>query len=223
MTAPRGSSLVLPLVNLDTTGTDLHPATGLLFGGDGGHVEVTTLAGLPVVDTRRDAWIATEGARRFNVTNVVNTPVAAQSGFTDTTPTLLLRQLASSRRIVFRSLEIGLTSGGGGNQLRAIIAIDTADRFSAGGTTHTPVNLNEESATASAVTAFLSNPTVTAAGAGTRYVNNIVSGNPNGGNIMIDYNDGIFLGTTSSFLAYVFTISGGVPSIFFNATWEEIT
>jgi hypothetical protein len=218
----NGTSLVLPVYDFDLGASfDLHPATGLIFGDSGGSVLVSTSAGLPSINTRRDGFIAANAGRRFTTTNVFGTPVTGQIGFTDTTPTFLLRQSASTKRVVLRTINLGLAAGAGGS-FRVAIVIDTADRFSAGGTSLTPENTNTGSATPSAVTAFLLNPTATAAGVGTRPISHVAASASNGTNITFNFGDGVLIGTTGSLLVYATSMIASAPSLFFTFEWEEI-
>jgi len=193
------------------------------MNGTGQGISTAPTLIVPELVSRRNAFNATRFGRRFVVTDQTpNAPVTAQVGFLATTPTFLLRQVLSTRKIIFRSFSISLLANAGGAALRVIVALDTADRFSAGGTAVTPQNLNEESATASALTSFLVNPTATAAGAGTRYITHIGTPTTAGVNLLVDYSDGVFLGTTGAILIYCFVTVGTAPSIFYTCEFEEI-
>lgn len=219
----RGSALTLPVFDFDTgVGIEDRPATGLIFGDSGGSVPVTTLDGLPSINTRRDGFIAANAGRRFSATNpTLGSPITGQIGFAATTPTFLLRQSAATRRIVLRTINLGLAAGAGGS-FRVAVVIDTADRFSAGGTSVTPQNMNTGSAIASAVTGFLINPTATAAGAGTRIISTISGPVANGTNISVNFSDGLLIGTTGSLLVYATSTAASAPSLLFTFEWEEI-
>ena len=134
----------------------------------------------------------------------------------------MLRQAATAVRVILRNFTIFVTNTPT-DDVRVTVTIDTADRFSAGGGSHTPQNTNEESATASGITSFLSNPTATAAGAGTRYLVNGLIDNVATTRISIDLKDGVLLSTTSSLLVYVFGNGGATPAdVFWVAEWEEV-
>jgi len=174
------------------------------------------------VAARRDAYDASLRGRRFIATNLINTPIALPTALLATTPTLMLRLSGASRRVVFRSIIISLTSVGGGDQLRTIVVPDTTDRWVSGGTLHPPYSMNEESSVASAVTGFYSNPTASAAGAGVRLGTHMASLNSVGLPFGINYGDGFILGKTSSLLFYVFTTTTPAANAFFTAEWDEV-
>ena len=219
----NGTSLVLPVYDFDLGASfDFKPATGLIFGDAGGSVLVSTLAGLPAINTRRDGFIAANAGRRFTATNpVFGTPITGQIGFLDTTPTFLLRQAASTKRVVLRTINLGLAAGAGGS-FRVAIVIDTVDRFFAGGTGVTPENTNSDSAVASAVSAFVVNPTATAAGVGTRVISSVAAPVSLGTNIEFNFADGLLIGKTGSLLVYATSTIASAPSLLFTSEWEEI-
>ena len=72
------------------------------------------------------------------------------------------------------------------------------------------------------LTAFLTNPTATAAGGGTRVVLDITVAASLGTTTQINFKDEIFMGTTSSFLLYTFAAVTG-PSWAFVFDLEEVT
>lgn len=176
-----------------------------------------------VYQARESAFAASLRGRRFYSTHQTpNTAITAQASFVATTPTFLLRQAATSVRVILRSISIFIVNTPT-DDVRITVAIDTADRFSAGGTSHTPQNANEESATASGITSFLSNPTATAAGAGTRYLMNTLIDNSAPSTITINFKDGVLLSTTASLLVYVFGNGGATPAdVYWVAEWEEV-
>lgn len=172
---------------------------------------------------RGSAYVSTARGRRFVGTPQNQTAIAIQAAFGATTPTILLNNSAATRRVILRSLQFFNTNAPT-NVPQIIIAIDTANRFSAGGTSVTPQNQNAQSATASAVSGFRTGATATAAGAGTRYIfNGLMSGTPVGSNISINFEDGIMIGTTGSILIYLFNAGATQANIFYRVEWEEIT
>lgn len=166
-------------------------------------------------------WAARLGRAFFATHQTPGTVVTGQTSFVDTTPTFLMRQAASSRRIVPRSIALTLAGTAPGGTVTIVVAIDTTDRLSAGGTAVTPQNANEDSATASVLTAFLTNPTATAAGAGTRYLIATAIAVTVPTLIQIDLKDGALVGITGSLLVYTFAATTG-PSWYFTFKWSEV-
>jgi len=187
---------------------------------DPGSADVAWTDTLPA---RKDAWKASNAGRRFYVCHQTpTTEVTAQATFVSTTPTFLLRQLASTVRAILRSITIFITRLTT-QPVDFLFGVDTGDRFSAGGTSVARQNPNEESAVASAVTNFLINPTATAAGAGIRYLapGRILSGN--GQRIQINFEDGVNIGTTAAGIFYLFDSAGiTAPECYFVWEWEEV-
>jgi len=172
---------------------------------------------------RKDAWKASSVGRRFYVCHQTpTTEVTAQATFVSTTPTFLLRQLASTVSVILRSISIFVTRATTA-PVDFLFGIDTGDRFSAGGTSVARQNPNEASAVASAVTDFLINATATAAGAGIRYLapGRIQAGD--GQRIQINFEDGVLIGTTAAGLMYLFDSAGTTaPECYFVWEWEEV-
>lgn len=175
-----------------------------------------------VTQARESAFTATVQGRRFTVTHqTIGTFVTGQTGFVDTTPTFMLRLSGpATKKDIFRSLSLSQANTPGGFVTIAVV-LDTADRFSAGGTLVTPQNLNEESATA-AVSTFRFNPTATAAGAGTRVIATVTAPASVGATTEIDFEDGIFMGTVSTLLVYTFAATTA-PQWAFDFEFEEVT
>lgn len=199
---------------------------GLPVGIDAGTTGGLGTAGrmyLITANGRESAYVASRVGRRFYVTHQTpNTVISAQASFVATTPTFLLRQSATAVRVVLRSITITVVNTPT-DDVRITVAIDTADRFSAGGTSVTPQNANEESATASGITSFLTNPTATAAGAGTRYLVNDLIDNLPASSWTVQFKDGVLLSTTASLLVYVFGNGGATAAdVFFTFEWEEV-
>lgn len=179
--------------------------------------------GASVYQVRESAFGASVRGRRFYSTHQTpNTVITAQASFVATTPTFMLRQAATAVRVILRNFTIFVTNTPT-DDVRVTVMIDTADRFSAGGTSHTPQNTNEESATASGITSFLSNPTAIAAGAGTRVLVNGLIDNVATTRISIDFKDGVLLSTTASLLVYVFGNGGATPAdVMWIGEFEEV-
>ncbi len=159
--------------------------------------------------------------RRFVATHqTLGGVITGQTALADTTPTFMIRNSSTAtRRLILRS--ISLTSVDNQNQRGDVyVVLDTTDRFSAGGTSHTPQNMNGDVTTASA-TSFLSNPTATAAGAGTRIVmSTAVDTRNNAIPFMILFKDGLLIPKPGSLLVY--TVRNVAPEWRFAFEWEEI-
>jgi len=180
-----------------------------------------TVAGAYVLQPRESGFPATRMGRRFIATQQNQTAVIIQTGFLATTPTILLNNSAATRKAILRSIQFYLASAPTSPPV-IHIAIDTTNRFSAGGVSVVPQNANTQSATASAVTGFRQNPTATAAGAGTRYIfNGVMPSTAVGASLSLNFNDEHIIGTTGSLLIYLYnpTTAG---SVFYRIDWEEV-
>jgi hypothetical protein len=223
-----GSTLIGLLVNsrnsfIDDRTTEWNWIGGTSYASVAGNTNLEICPGPFVYQPRESAFVASRRGRRFYSTHQTpNTVITAQASFVATTPTFMLRQAATAVRVILRSITLFIVNTPT-DDVRVTVEIDTADRFSAGGTSHTPQNVNEESATASGITSFLSNPTATAAGAGTRYLVNALVDNTAPSRLSIDFKDGVLLSTTASLLTYVFGNGGATPAdVFFVFEWEEV-
>lgn len=180
-----------------------------------------TTALTPEIVSKESGFNAMIFGRRFVATHqTLGGTVSGQTALSATTPTFMIRNASTAtRRIILRS--ISLTSIDNQNQRADIyVVLDTTDRFSAGGTSHIPQNMNGESTIASA-TSFLSNPTATAAGAGTRIVMaTSVDTRNNAIPAMILFKDGLLISTPGSLLVY--TVRNVAPVWSFAFEWEEI-
>lgn len=149
--------------------------------------------------------------RRFAVSHQTpGTAITGQTSFVATTPTFLIRQAAAARRLILSNFYLAQAGSLAGGLIYAAIFIDSADRYSSGGTAITPQNMNADDSTAAEFTARY-NPTASVAGTGTRKVwegtfrADVTSpDNPNG-----DYLDGLMIGTTGSFLIYTWAATTG--------------
>lgn len=225
MSAPRSGTTVLPEFDFDKgSGFDYHPAIGLYVPKDGGHALVDDENPLPVAQSQGSDFVASDNGRLFSGTSQGQTIISGLVGaFVATTPQVMMRNAASTKRMAIRNLVVSVASvGGGGASIEVNVAIDTADRLSAGGSVVTPQSLNTDSAVASALTGLLESPTATAAGAGTRYVANMTIPKSVGTALILDQQSGIILGTTSSLLLYFRNSAGAASTFFYIITWEEI-
>jgi hypothetical protein len=171
---------------------------------------------------RADGYAAVSRGRRFFTTHQTpGTGVTAQTSFVATTPTFLLNNAAATRAAILRAIIISQSGIVAGGNVNYSVAIDSANRYSSGGTAVVPQNGNADSAVASAVTAFRFNPTATAAGAGTRYVAEAVVPASLGTLTSFLFADGLFVGTTGSILFYAFA-AVVAPTLRFVFEWEEV-
>lgn len=176
---------------------------------------------LSTVDAYGSSYRASRLGKLFAATHQTpGTVVTGQTSFVATTPTFLLRQNAGTKKVALESIELTLVGTAPGGDVSITVAIDTADRFSAGGTSVTPQNVNTDSVTASGITSFLYNPTATAAGGGTRYVWNGSAGQAVPTFFTIPADDGWLVGTTGAVLVYTWAATTG-PSWYFTFHWKE--
>jgi hypothetical protein len=167
-----------------------------------------------VYQARADEFAAARRGKRFYGTHQTpGTLITAQTSFVATTPTLMYRINSAAIRAIIRSINLSVANTPGG-VVYVTLAIDTADRWSAGGTLVTLQNSNEESATA-AVGLFYTNPTATAAGGGTRYLGTWIVPASAAANYDVDVADGILLGpTASTLLVYVWSATTAADLVF---------
>src|SRR3990167_3082710 len=151
---------------------------------------------------------AKSGARYLVTHQTPTTAVTGQTSFVATTPTFLLRQASSSNRLVLNSIVLSQTGTVAGGDIEIVVAIDSVDRFSADGTLVTPQCSNSAESNNSSFT-FRYNPTASAAGAGTRYIDHRAVDNVLGSSLVMSYNDGVVIGATGSILVYTFAATTG--------------
>jgi hypothetical protein len=166
-------------------------------------------AGLSTFAVREDAYYSSRLGRRFSFTHQTpGTLITAQATFVATTPTLLLYNSAgNATTIILRTVRVVVLEATIA-PVMICVAIDTADRFSAGGTVIVGQNWSEASATAYPGTAFRFNATATAAGGGTRYLWTDAIPTGLGGSITISFKDGVLVSATGSILVYVWDSAG---------------
>lgn len=178
--------------------------------------------GLFVLQARESGFAAARRGRRFYATHQTpGTLVTGQTAFVTTTPTYMYRINVATIRAIIRSIHLSLANTPGG-LVYVTLAIDTADRWSAGGSLETLQNTNEESATAAAGL-FYENPTATAAGGGTRYLGTWIMPATPGASLDLDLQDGVLLGiTASTLLIYVYAATTA-PQIAHVIDLEEVS
>lgn len=157
------------------------------------------------LDVRESGYVDMVRGRRFSFTHQTpGTLVTAQAAFVATTPTLLLYNSAGNTSVVgLRTQRIDITSATTA-PVFVTIMLDTADRFSAGGTAVVGQNWNEASATAYPGTSFKFNATATAAGGGTRYLGTFAIPAGAGQSLTFNSKDGIQVTGVGSIGVYVY-------------------
>lgn len=135
---------------------------------------------------------------------------AGATGFVATTPTLLI--YGAVKPIVIAKIFLSQSGTVATNAPNITLALDSANRFSSGGTAFGIVNTSRASSKTSTATA-LTGATATAAGAGTKYVANYVVPKVVGTFTDLEYPDGLIVPAAGSFLLYTW---GGST----NPTWQ---
>lgn len=164
---------------------------------------------------------ARRGGRFFITHQTPGTLITAQLAFVETTPTLMYRINAATIKAILRSINISVQNTPGA-PVFVTVAIDAADRYSAGGTAVALQNSNEESAVAAVGLAY-TNPTATAAGAGTRYLGTWVGPAAAGASFDLQWGDGVLLGATAATLLIYVYAATTAPNISFVIDLEEVS
>jgi len=156
---------------------------------------------------------------RFSASHQTPTTLATgQTSWVVTTPTFGIYQTSKATRVVLTRMTLVQEGTVAGGEVFGRIAIDSANRGSAGTAVVPQCMSSEFSTTANATFAF--NPTASAAGAGTRYIRTF-SAEHNVSNITeIDFGDGLIIGATGSILVYTWATTTG-PSWSFSFEWIE--
>lgn len=159
---------------------------------------------LTIMPVRGFAFETSRKGRRFTAKSPNLTGVAATTALTTTTPTYLLVNGLTNECVV-RRIVITLPVVGTSTSFRLLVKTDTADRFSAGGTTRTPVTMNNGNVVAATQARSLEAPTATAEGGGTRDVAVRTGSVISGGQIVYEPEDGLVIAASGSLLFYVIT------------------
>lgn len=139
---------------------------------------------------------------RYTVTHQTpSTDVTGQTSFAATTPTFLFYQSGADTSLALNSMQLSQSGTVAGADVFISLAIDTASRYSSGGTAVVPQVMHTAESTA-ANTTFTFNPTASAAGAGTRYIGTWAANADTGVMTSLDFRDGVIIGTTGSILVY---------------------
>ncbi len=167
-----------------------------------------------MVEGRKAGFHSSLRGRRFTVKSPNATGVASVVGaFVATTPTYLIVNGATNEMIV-RRIKSTCSNLNAATKRQMLIKTDTADRFSAGGTTRTPVTMNNGNVVAASQARSLEAPTATAEGGGTRDVD-VIGGKLAAGEPMTyEPEDGLVVAAGGSLLVY--NLSGGA------ATTEDV-
>jgi hypothetical protein len=180
---------------------------------------------LSVVQYRESGFAAARRGKRFIMTGQApGTLITGGTAFVATAPALMLRINSANYRAIIRSLAISIGNTPGGPVYIAV-ALDTADRYTSGGGAVTPVNTNEESATATGVLAYDNSVAIVAAAAGatTRYVvNDIISATP-GTIYECSFADEILMGPTASTLLVYVWAATTAPQFTYGIDFEDVT
>ena len=148
------------------------------------------------------AFASSLEGRRYSVTHQTpSTDVTGQTSFVATTPTFLFYQSAVDTALVLSSMQLSQSGTVAGADIFISLAIDTTSRYSSGGTAIVPQLMYTDETTAANVT-FRFNPTVSAAGAGTRYLQTWAANADTGIITSINFADAVIVGTTGSILIY---------------------
>ena len=150
---------------------------------------------------RGKAYGSCAGGRRFSVAHQTpGSTIAGQTSFAATTPTFLIYQSAAAHRVVLSNFALCQDGTPAGGTIHIAVAIDSASRYSAGGTAITPQATAMPSAL-SAGFSFRTNPTATSPSAA-RILYEWTQPVWGGSVFNPDLHDGILIGFTGSILIY---------------------
>jgi len=150
------------------------------------------------------------------------TAVTGQTSFVATTPTIMLYQSASAKRLILDRLTLSQSGTVAGGNITLRIARDTTSRYASGGTTITPTDPNGDGTAAASAATLKTNPTASADGSTDHEIIEIeieaVTGRP------VDYDFGgcVMIGATGSLMIYTFAATTG-PSWKWDLRWIEET
>jgi hypothetical protein len=150
---------------------------------------------------RGKAYGSCAGGRRYSVTHQTpGTTIAGQTSFVATTPTFLIYQSSAAHRVVLSNFALCQDGTKAGGTIHVVLAIDSASRYSSGGTSITPQSTAMPSAL-SAGFSFRYNPTATSPSA-VRYLYEWTQPAWLGSVFNPDLHDGVLIGFTGSILIY---------------------
>jgi hypothetical protein len=151
---------------------------------------------------------AAMGARFSFTHQTLGSTVTGQTSLAATTPTFLIAQTTAGTRLTLNRIELTQDGTVAGAKIDVIVAIDTANRFSSGGATHVPQNHSARSTVTSGATCY-TNPTASAAGGGTRYLDGTNIAALVNTRTVLYYYDEAQIGTTGSILIYTSAATTG--------------
>ena len=173
------------------------------------------------ITPRRDGYYSAKIGQSFATAHQTpSTDVTGQTSFVATTPTFLLYNDAAANRILLRDFSLSLVGTAPGGVVHVALAIDTANRYSAGGTAVVPQNTSGLSSVA-ATGAFRYGATASAAGAGTRYLRKWSVPAVVGAVLPVEFDDEVIIGATGSILIYTWAATTGPTWAFSFGHFEE--
>jgi hypothetical protein len=150
---------------------------------------------------RANAYGSCVGGRRFSVAHQTpGTTFTGQTSFAATTPTFLINQSSGSHRVVLSNFALCQDGAAAGGTIHIALAIDSASRYSSGGTAITPQATAMPSAL-SAGFSFRANPTASSPSAA-RILYEWTQPAWLGSVFNPDLMDGVLIGYTGSILVY---------------------
>lgn len=173
-----------------------------------------------LAEYRQSGYFASNAGKRFNVTLPAETQVAGTTGFTATIPQILL-QAGASDRLILRSLTITIETIAGADPIRIHGVIDPDARYSSGGTSRTPSNVNTASGTSSTAAQVRDGAiTATTVSGNERDVFEQVISNSIGSAATFVFDDSVIIGPGDTLLVYV---QGGMtaPSFVYMYEFED--
>lgn len=180
----------------------------------------TSGASMLVAESRASAFYACRTGRRFAVTTE-GTAVTATNGFTATTPRMTI-ECGATLAVILRRIDVSVLAVGTTNmQIRVVI--DSAARYSSGGTAVTlgsRTNMNIAGSTSTTFTAHYGAITATATTGTQREIHYGVIQNIVGGRYIIEFEDGLIGGLSGTILIYIMD-AGGTGTAAINAYLEE--
>ena len=154
---------------------------------------------------RGKAYASCIGGRRYSVAHQTpGTSILGQTGFVATTPTFLLYQSDSPRRVVLSNFALCQVAPAAGDVLHVAVFIDPTNRYLADGTAIIPQSTISDSPLTAGFS-FRYNPVATAAGVGAsapRLLNEWTQPVWVGAVFNPDMHDGVVISSTGSILVY---------------------
>lgn len=140
--------------------------------------------------------------------------------FVATTPAFVL-SAASTKALVIARMTFSQIGTVAGADIGFILATDTADRYSTGGTTIASKNIDRTSGITSTATLKAVEPTASAAGAGTYYFGERLIDNVVGTSFVLEFPDGIVIPKSGSFLGHWWAAAAD-PRLAVTLEWLEV-